>query len=150
MNTIIILGAKYLIILPILVVLVWFVRLPKHEKKQAFFFGLITLPLAYILAKIAGHFYFDARPFIVGNFTPLISHAADNGFPSDHTLLAGALAATTMCFKNRCLSTTLWIIAILIGIARVYAGIHHPIDIIGSLVIAALAGTVAHFVLRRK
>lgn len=149
MNTIIILGAKYLIIVPALAVVVWFVRLPKTEKKRVFLSGLITLPLAYILAKIAGHFYFDARPFVVGNFTPLVAHAADNGFPSDHTLFASALAATVMCFNKR-LSIALWIIAILIGISRVYAGIHHPIDIIGSFVIAALAGSIAHLVLRKK
>src|SRR6185312_13600685 len=101
MNTIIIHCAKYLIIVPIIAVLVWFVRLPKHERKQAFFLALITLPLAYILAKIAGHFYYDPRPFVVGNFTPLVAHAADNGFPSDHTLLAGALAASVMCFNKR-------------------------------------------------
>jgi undecaprenyl-diphosphatase len=149
MNTIIIICAKYLIIIPIIAVIIWFIRLPRHEKKQAFFFGLITLPLAYIFAKIAGHFYFDARPFVVGNFTPLIPHAADNGFPSDHTLLAGALAASVMC-SSRKFSIALWIIAILIGISRVAAGIHHWGDIAGSIVIVLLAALIAHLVLKRR
>lgn len=149
MNTIIILGAKYLILVSIVAYLIWFIRLPKHEKKQAFLFGLITLPLAYILAKIAGHFYFDPRPFVVGNFTPLIPHAADNGFPSDHTLLAGALAASVACF-NKKFSMYLWIITILIGISRVAAGIHHWRDIAGSIVIVLLAATITHLVLKRR
>jgi len=149
MNTIIIIGARYLILVSIIAYLIWFIRLPKHERKQAFYFALITLPLAYIIAKIAGHFYFDARPFVVGNFSPLIPHIADNGFPSDHTLLAAALAASAACF-NRRFSTYLWIVAILIGISRVAAGIHHWRDIAGSLIIVLVAATIARLVLKHR
>lgn len=100
------------------------------------------------MAKIAGHFYTDTRPFVSGNFTPLIPHAADNGFPSDHMLLASALAAVVMCYRKR-LGYALWAVAIIIGISRVYVGVHHPIDIVGSALIALLAAFIVHIVEKR-
>ncbi|WP_419188808.1 phosphatase PAP2 family protein [Enhydrobacter aerosaccus] len=69
-----------------------------------------------------------------------MAHTPDNGFPSDHTLLLSALAALASCWNGR-LSLLLWFIALLVGAARVYVGLHHPVDILGSILIAI--GTVA-------
>ena len=100
-------------------------------------FAVLLLPLSYIAAKIISHFYFDPRPFVVGNFTPLIPHAADNGFPSDHTLLGAAIAFAIFRF-NKKLGLLLLFFAILVGFSRVLAGVHHASDIAGSIVIAGV------------
>ena len=55
--------------------------------------GVISLPLTYVLGVIARSLYFNPRPFMVSGVEPLISHAADNGFPSDHTLLLASIAS---------------------------------------------------------
>lgn len=149
MNTLIIFCAKYLIIVPILT-LGWILfKEPKAMWKRNALYSLAVLIIAFVLAKVASHFYLDPRPFVVGNFAPLIPHAADNGFPSDHMLLASALAAITLCFKRKA-GIALWIIALIIGTARVYAGVHHPTDIIVSALIAILAGTIVHIVFKRR
>ncbi len=101
-------------------------------------FAVPALILTYLLGKIGSFLYFDARPFVVDHFIPLIMHAADNGFPSDHTLLAAGLAAVGM-YWNKKLGIVLWALAALIAVARVYVGVHHPIDVIGSAVIALIA-----------
>src|SRR5919202_4656794 len=49
--------------------------------------------LSLLFVQTGGLLYNDPRPFVVGHFQPLISHPADNGFPSDHALLAAALVA---------------------------------------------------------
>ncbi len=90
------------------------------------------------LDLIGNLLYVDPRPFVVGHFIPLIPHVPDNGFPSDHTLLAAALAAIGM-YWNKWLGLALWVIAIAIAIARVYVGLHHPIDVLGSIVFALIA-----------
>ena len=95
---------------------------------------MILLPLSYIIAKVVGHLYFDPRPFVVGHFTPLLSHAADNGFPSDHTLFGAAIAAVIFRFSRKT-GTFLLFLAIFVGVARVFAGVHHTVDIAGSIVI---------------
>ncbi len=98
-------------------------------------FALVAALLTYAIGIIGNHIYFDPRPFVVGHFTPLIPHAPDNGFPSDHALLVSAIASIGM-FWNRRLGVVLWILAIIIAIARVWVGVHHPIDVLGSMVIS--------------
>jgi undecaprenyl-diphosphatase len=147
MDTIYIFGAKYLYIVVLIIAIAYFLKQPKETKKTIAVFALIALPLAYITAKIAGHFYYDPRPFVQSHFNPLIFHEPDNGFPSDHALLTGAIA-TTWFYFNRRIGIVLWIIAILVGVSRVSVGVHHPIDIVGSFIIALTCVAVAHKIVR--
>ena len=137
MSTLIIFGAKYLIFVLIAIALVWFVRQAREKQKQIAIFAIITLPAAYLVAKISSMFYYDPRPFVIGNSTPLISHVADNGFPSDHTLLSAAIASVVYYFDKK-VGVILFVLALLVGAARVLAGVHHSVDIFGSLVIAVV------------
>ena len=142
-NLLIIFGAKYLIILAV-GIFIWYLLIqPREIKKQILIFGVLVLPLAYIAAKISSYFYYDPRPFVAGNFVPLISHVPDNGFPSDHTLFSAALAAIAIYF-NRKVGTLLFAIAAIIGAARVLAGVHHAVDVVGSLVIVGVVSWLTH------
>ena len=138
MDTLIIFGAKYLIVISALAALTVVWSVPQKDRVRFTLLTVISLPLAYVLAKICAHFYFDPRPFVVGNFTPLVPHGPDNGFPSDHTLLASALAAVVTIIRPR-VGAVLWIFAILIGICRVLAGVHHTIDIVGAMLVSIVA-----------
>lgn len=149
MSTIAALIASYLYLVVLLVAAIYFFTRPKQVMKKMAICGVIIAPLAYIIAKISSFLYYDPRPFVVGHFTPLVAHAADNGFPSDHVLLTGAVAMI-IWFYSKKLSTALWILALLIGWSRVYAGIHHWTDIFGSIVIVLVAGIVYYFAARRR
>lgn len=138
MDTLIIFAAKYLIIVPVLI-LAW--QFWRESRVRGIQFAVITLAsfaLAFILARTASHLYFDPRPFVVDGIAPLIPHVADNAFPSDHALFAAAIAAVGTLFSVST-GAVLWVLAIIIGSARVLAHVHHPIDIIGSFAIAALS-----------
>jgi undecaprenyl-diphosphatase len=143
-----ILGAKYLLFVAIGIALFYFFKQPKDKQRQMSTFGLLVLSLSYVLAKIASHFYYDARPFVAGHFTPLIAHIADNGFPSDHTLLTAAVAAI-ICYFDKKLGAILFVLAFLVGAARVYAGVHHIADVIGSIVIAIAAAYIVSLFFQR-
>lgn len=134
LNYLLIFGAEYLIFFIVAVALIYFLRQPRKIQKQILFFGIIVLPSAYLLAKIAGLIYFNPRPFVEGNFVPLVSHVADNGFPSDHTLISATIAAIIYPF-NKKISALLWLLALVVGLSRVYVGVHRPIDILASLII---------------
>ncbi|MDE2188621.1 MAG: phosphatase PAP2 family protein [Patescibacteria group bacterium] len=138
-------GARYLYLLAGLIVLAWFWKLPRESKKDIIIFGIIALPTIYIVSKIGAWLYFDARPFVVGHFTPLIPHDPDNGFPSDHVLLVSAIASIIYPFSKKT-SAMVWAIAILVGISRVYVGIHHLIDVVGSVVLSIVISALAYFV----
>ena len=146
MNTIIIFGAKYLIIIPVILTVYFFWKQDSREKKCFLIFASISLPLTFILVLIANHLIYDPRPFVVGNFIPLIPHIPDNGFPSDHTVLIAALAALVYFF-NKKWSLPIWVLAVLVGWARIAAGVHHVSDVIGSLAIAILGAFATKYIL---
>ena len=143
MISLVIFGAKYLIFLSVLITGIFFFIQLKPDQKKFLLYAVITLPVIFIIAKLSSLLYFDPRPFVVGHFIPLIPHAPDNGFPSDHTLLGAALAVIVFAFSKR-VGILLFIIAILVGAARVYLGIHHIVDIIGSLVISIGVGILLY------
>lgn len=93
---------------------------------------------AYLLSFIANMTIQDPRPFIAQGFTPLIHSSKDNGFPSDHTLLLATAAAILLTLDKRAGLIGL-LGAVIVGFARVYVGVHHVLDIVGSIVIVGLA-----------
>lgn len=94
--------------------------------------------LSYLLARLGNYFISSPRPFIETGHPALIAGATDNGFPSDHTLLLGVLAAVVTLVSWRW-GLLFWGLALLVGLARVYAGVHHLLDVAGALGIALLA-----------
>jgi membrane-associated phospholipid phosphatase len=100
--------------------------------------GGFILVVAYLLSKIATQLISDPRPFIQNGVPALIQSATDNGFPSDHTLLLAAIAAT-FSLVNWKAGLTFLGLALLVGLARVYVRVHHLVDILGSVVIVGIA-----------
>ena len=88
-----------------------------------------------------------ARPFVAfPQALVLLKHAADDSFPSDHCMIAGALAAGLLVL-NRRVGAFAVLVAVLLAFSRVYVGVHYPSDTVAGLangaVITAfmLAGT---------
>src|SRR5207253_11016900 len=94
--------------------------------------------LAFLLAQAGTHLIISPRPFQESGLPPLIPSSVDNGFPSDHTLLL-AVAAAVITLVNWRWGLLFWGLAIIVGLARVYAGVHHLTDVAGSLMIASLS-----------
>jgi undecaprenyl-diphosphatase len=69
---------------------------------------------------------------------PYFSSSTDNGFPSDHTALSTVVAAIVFTYK-KAVGIILLLIALIIGAARVIAGVHHGQDIIGAFIISIIA-----------
>lgn len=147
MDMVIIFCAKYLIFFVVLATALAWWRVDTETKKQFAVAAVIGGIVALVLAKIAGHLYFDPRPFVSHHVKPLISHAADNGFPSDHSLLAGMLTAITF-FYSRKIASIMLVMTILIGVARVLAKVHSPIDILAGWLFGAIGAVIGYYVSR--
>lgn len=145
MDAIIIFFAKYAVFLIVLAAGVYWLTLPKKQKVQMLVFGLILGLVAFILTRIGSALYYDSRPFVDMNIQPIIPHADNNGFPSDHAALAFVAAAATF-YMNKKLGIALFVLAALVGLARVLGYIHSVTDILGSIAFVAVAYVVANFV----
>ena len=143
MNSIVVFVAQYLFLFVILLLgLAWLNTKDKNTKVKFIVSVIIAGIIAFILSRIASKFFYDTRPFVAQHVKPLFPHAADNGFPSDHALLTGTLTAAAYFF-NKKYATGMLVLTILIGIARVWAKVHSPLDIAGGWVfgiVGAFAG----------
>jgi undecaprenyl-diphosphatase len=94
--------------------------------------------VALLVNQIIGLFFFHPRPYMMGLGPPLLPHAAETSFPSDHATLLFAAAIYLWSSRIRLLGLLLLLLALANGWGRVYSGIHFPFDILGSLVVAFL------------
>lgn len=99
---------------------------------------VVLVALSYLASLILGHIIVDPRPYIVDHTTPLAPVAHDNGFPSDHTLLAAVITASLWWIDRRimavCAAGTL-----LVMLGRMAIGAHHTLDVLGSVAIVVVA-----------
>ena len=112
----------------------------KAKKRREFILALVLAGiLALDLSVLAGALYYNPRPFVSQGIEPLISHGPDNGFPSQHTVIAMTLTSV-IYFYRRQLAAITFTLTLLVGAGRVWAHVHSWIDILGGLVVGAIAG----------
>ncbi len=103
---------------------------------------LVTLGvLAYAASKVLTGMVADPRPYLVEHVRPLIPVARDNGFPSDHTLLAAFLTATLWWLDRRALAAFA-VGTLLVMAGRLGVGAHHTIDVLGAVGIVVVAALI--------
>lgn len=130
--------AEYLIYsVPLVLLWLWFYdQKSKKVALRAFFSIILAWP---ILAYIIGKFIHRARPFDLGGVQELIFHRPTYSFPSDHAAALFAVSASFWFSGNKKMGVIFFIIAIVVSIFRVAAGLHFPSDIVGGLVLGVLA-----------
>jgi undecaprenyl-diphosphatase len=123
-------------VLPIALVVVWLVAsAPNDGRREAVVVGVVSGIVAIAVGLVLERILNRPRPFVELGFEPLFRHAQDSSFPSDHTLLGVALVGP-MLWRSPKQGVWLLVWALLIGFARVAAGVHYPSDIIGTAVLA--------------
>lgn len=106
-------------------------------------FGLMLLGtlLGSVLANLIKLFYYQARPFAERtDVKALFPYVADGSFPSAHATAFMALAVIVWRFRPKW-GPWYFAGAILIGLARVMAGLHWPLDILVGWLLGAIIAT---------
>jgi undecaprenyl-diphosphatase len=143
MSVVVSICAQFLPFLPPAVLLLLWWRRPVGVRSRFALLAVVAGVCAGALVLLAGLVHDDPRPFVVDpSQPPLFTHSEDNGFPSDHTTYA-ATAALVVATVRRRLGLLLLASAVLSGLARVAANVHHVQDIMAGLDIAVVAVGVA-------
>ncbi len=121
----------------------------RHRAYQILPWAALGGAIAIAFDLLGGHFIVHSRPFVVLQIDPLLAHAADNSFPSDHSAVAGYLAAL-LWFVDIPAAVISTVAAIAIGLARVYCLVHWPSDIVGGWLIGALPAVLVGAWLRQR
>ena len=142
MTELIIFGAKYLVAAIMLCGAVTLAFAGERRRRLTYVLA-IALPLGYALARLAGLFFAHNQPFAVDGFEPLIPHNIDNSFPSDHVLIGGVFASVALLADRR-VGLVLWALTLLVGFARMLAGLHYGVDVLAAAVLALGSVFLAH------
>lgn len=141
LDSMMIFGAEYLIYLMLILAFILAVRGKIPERKSLLLF-LISFPILVLLIKFIHLFLFEPRPYITNDILPLITHKANASFPSRHASIMSAIAFAYWYYKSRW--TPLFLLFLIwVGIARIYVGVHYPIDIVGGVIVGVLSLIIA-------
>jgi len=132
---------QYFLVGALLIFLFWGKN--REEKiKNYWLVGLAVMAVVLsrlVLTEIIRWLWFRPRPFVEFNFTPLINHDLSASFSSGHAAFFFALAAVVFLFNKK---AGWWFLAggFLIGLARIFAGIHYPADILAGALVGIFSG----------
>lgn len=102
-----------------------------------FFSQLIVHSLKRLLSR--------ERPYkILEHLNTFGIQLKDYSFPSGHTAASFSIA-TTIALNIPRLSILVFLIAIIVGLSRVYLGVHYPTDVAAGFFIGFLTSIIIHF-----
>jgi undecaprenyl-diphosphatase len=116
----------------------WFAggdKLTRQKHQIGVFVALSAMAISSLAVFTINAAYFRPRPFVDHEVTRLFYAPTDSSFPSNPAAAAFAIAVAVWAV-NRRLGSLLLTAASLYGFARVYAGVHYPLDIVSGALIA--------------
>jgi len=145
---------EYFIPVAIVMVLLimWFLGqdLKSRERNQrAVWYALVGVGFASAVVQVMNNFYDRLRPFEAypGDVTLLFYQPTDPSFPANMAAVGFAFAMGAW-LGNRKVGYLILILAVLWSFARVYVGVHYPLDILGGAAIGIVATLAARGFLR--
>src|SRR5699024_4891506 len=80
------------------------------------------------------------RPFVIGIGHTLMHHAASSSFPSFHVTVMFAIAfGLWLLTLFRRVAWVIFGLTLLVAWARIYVGVHYPIDMAGAVIVAGVS-----------
>ena len=132
--------------LPVVIALL-LVALACYRQIDRRFFAVRTVFAAALgmgLALAIRCAYYNPRPFVLGLGNMLIEHDATTSFPSFHATFIFSLALPLFAQKStRGTALALLFLGLGIAWARIFVGVHYPLDMAGAFAISTIAAVVA-------
>lgn len=127
-------------------VAMWFLgkdALRRERNQRAMLCSILGVGFASAAVSLINDFFDRLRPFeAFDDVTLLFYPPTDPSFPAN-TAAVGFAFAMGAWFGNRKAGYLLFILAILWCFARVYCGVHYPLDVLGGAAIGILLSLVA-------
>jgi len=137
----------------LIILALFFLFLPKAKfvrKRLIIISAFISAIISrFFITEIIRFFYHRPRPYIVlESAQKIISENKDfSSFPSGHAAFFFALAMG-IYFYNKKLGILFFIATILMGIARIFVGVHWPTDILGGAIIGIIFSVIINKIMK--
>jgi len=115
------------------------------QKKKEILFVFFSAFFSYIVASLLKILFHTSRPFL--DLPNVLALFPETGFafPSGHAAFFSALAVAIF-FTHKKAGYVFMFFALLIGLTRIVAGVHFPIDILGGFLLGGIVSyLVAYF-----
>lgn len=119
----------------------WFAGHTPEERRinqRAVLQAGVSLLLTNALVKLCNLVYFRPRPFAMYDVNLLFYRPSDSSLPSNPAASGFALAVAVWLTHRRAGGIIL-ILATVWSLARVYCGVHYPLDVVAGAAVGALA-----------
>lgn len=98
--------------------------------------SIVGLSISMLLGALWQH----PRPFMIGLGTNFLAHSPDSSFPSDHLTLQWSVAFSFLLHPQlRKTGVILSLLGLPMAWARIYLGVHFPLDMAGAAMVAAVS-----------
>lgn len=99
--------------------------------------ALLSMGLCFLICNLfLKNLVARTRPYeVIPDLTTLIPHPTDYSFPSGHTAASFACALTLYKMLPQKYGVPILCLAVLIGLSRLYVGVHYPSDVLGGLLV---------------
>ncbi len=118
-------------------------------KKETVVHAIFSCLVAYAITELIKTFFPMLRPFQFNGALPLtLTIPSDGTFPSSHSAVGFALAVTILKHDKK-VGILYLVMAGLVGVARIMAHVHYPIDIMAGALIGTIISALTsskHFV----
>lgn len=136
--------AVYLVwLLPVAFLVGW--RSSDWRARRGLLIAVAAAVLGWLLAHAIGAVWPHPRPFVLGLGTNALPHAPSNSFPSNHlTFVWSVASALLLQTRWRKAGAGLALLGVPVAWARIYLGVHFPLDMAGALAVGLCAAVVSH------
>ncbi|PKO83170.1 MAG: undecaprenyl-diphosphatase [Betaproteobacteria bacterium HGW-Betaproteobacteria-11] len=105
--------------------------------RQILVAAMVSGLTALLINQVIGLVWYHPRPFEAGIGRTLIPHVRDSSLPSDHLTLIWAVAFSLLLHEqSRIIGWALAASGMTVAWARIYLGVHFPLDILGAALVA--------------
>ncbi|HGJ5859226.1 MAG TPA: undecaprenyl-diphosphate phosphatase [Arsenophonus nasoniae] len=135
------LAKRLILIFPLITIACWFWGSAGNLVCQRVFVCKTALALIVGLAisGFIGVIFPLERPFVLGIGQHFLAHAPTPSFPSNHATIAFIFAFSFLFWLRNWIGLLLFIPAFTIAWARIFLGVHWPLDMVGAFLVAIMA-----------
>jgi undecaprenyl-diphosphatase len=122
----------------------WFAGNSREERgrnQRAVLSIVVALLLANAVVKLCNLVYFRPRPFSTHEVNLLFYRPSDSSLPSNGGAVGFAFAGVAWQ-RNRWLGVLMGVLGGLFGFARIFCGIHYPLDVLSGALVGLLSAWV--------
>lgn len=128
-------------LVPLALVLMW---LSGDARQRAVTIRACAVTLLALGAnQLIGLAWPHPRPFVIGLGHTFFAHAPDPSFPSDHGTVFSAFVLTLLLGGMVRTGLAALVVGVAVAWARIFLGVHFPLDMIGACVVSCTTYAVA-------